>query len=305
MSENMTIDMNHNATMVAQFSGSGTTTSPRTRGLLIQMSGQDAGRIHCLTEEVITIGRGKKCLLYFDDTTLSRTHAIIRLIDGEFVLEDAGSLNGCFINRQRITAHALRHGDRLRLGSGLRVQFQLVNLEEEQVLVHLYEAAVRDGLTKLFNRRCFDERLKVDMAHSLRHKRELVAMIIDVDFFKRVNDTHGHLAGDEVLRVIAGLLADSVRSEDMVARYGGEEFVVLTRDVAEDGAACLAERLRKGIEAVEVHFEDLKIKVTASIGIAALSLVKGEKTGEALLAMADKALYQAKEGGRNKVVTSS
>ena len=281
------------------------TAVPRDRGILIEMSGGEAGRVQCLRDESLTLGRGAQCTLTFKDTTLSRMHARIRNFGGTYVLEDAGSLNGCYVNRRRRTKIPLQHGDRLRFGSGIRFQFQLVTPEEESVLVHMYAAAVQDGLTGLVNRRALDDRLKAEVAHAIRHRRELNVLILDVDHFKKVNDTHGHLAGDEVLRQIASLLGDQVRTEDLVARFGGEEFVVVARDVPIHGATALAERLRSAIEGKRVRFEDVEMQVTVSIGIASLSAFDKTHSVAQLLAAADAALYEAKEAGRNRVVVSA
>ncbi len=282
----------------------GMTAVPRDRGVLIEMSGGEAGRVHCVGDAVVTLGRGAQCSLTFKDTTLSRTHARIRRTDGEYLLEDSGSLNGCFVNRHRETRVVLSHGDRLRFGSGVRFQFQLVTPEEEAVLVHMYAASVQDGLTGLVNRRALNDRLDAEIAHALRHRRELCLLMIDVDHFKRVNDTHGHLAGDEVLRQIADLLADQVRTEDVVARYGGEEFVVLTRDVPVHGAAALAERLRAAVAVRRFRFEQLSMRVTISVGISSLSGLLAERSAPRLLAAADVALYKAKSSGRNRVISA-
>jgi diguanylate cyclase (GGDEF)-like protein len=274
----------------------------RDRGLLIEMSGMAAGQVHVIVADEFTIGRSEKCTLRFDDTTMSRVHARIIRKEGQFEFEDLKSLNGSYINQEKVAHKALQHGDRIRFGSGARLQFQLVNQDEERILVHLYEAAVRDGLTGAYNRRYFDERLVAEVAHAVRYERELCALLLDVDHFKQVNDTHGHLAGDEVLRALANQITHSIRCEDLAARYGGEEFVVLARDIPVTGAACLAERLRKGISGMSVRFEDIVITVTASLGVAALSRVEKDKDGKTLLAAADAALYKAKETGRNRVV---
>ncbi|MFH1529939.1 MAG: GGDEF domain-containing protein [Pseudomonadota bacterium] len=275
---------------------------PRDRGILIEMSGGEAGRVHCLRDTVLTLGRGKQCTLAFQDTTLSRTHARIQAIEGAYLLEDTGSLNGCFVNRFRETRAILAHGDRLRFGSGVSFQFQLVTPEEEAVLVHMYAAAIQDGLTGLVNRRSLDDHLKAEFAFAVRRRRELNVLIVDVDHFKKVNDTHGHLAGDNVLRQIADLLRAQARTEDLVARYGGEEFVVVARDVPAADACSLAERLRCAIEAHPFRFEQLTLRVTVSVGVSCLSKLTEKASVPRLLAAADVALYEAKAGGRNRVV---
>jgi len=278
-----------------------TVTCP-DRGVLIEMSGATAGRVHSLHSEEFSIGRGPECTLFYDDKTLSRTHATIRHTQGQYVLDDAGSLNGCFVNRERVAHRVLNHGDRLRLASGVRVQFQLVSENEEKVLTHLYEASVKDGLTGLHNRRCLDERLQEEVSHARRQDSPLFALIVDVDHFKHVNDTFGHLAGDEILRRMADLLKDQARREDMVARYGGEEFALVVRNPTQKHAGQLGERLRRAVEAMEVLFDDQSLKVTVSVGVSGLCARDADFSAAGLLADADQALYKAKNDGRNRVV---
>ncbi len=275
---------------------------PRDRGLLIELSGNMTGRVHGLTQSETTLGRGEACVISFDDATLSRNHAGITRQVGQFVFEDSGSLNGSYINQTRTSTHIMAHGDRIRLGSGVHLLFQLVDADAEQVLVHLYQFAVRDGLTGVHNRRWLQERLTAEVAHARRHKREFSAILLDLDHFKVVNDSHGHLAGDEVLKATAKAMAANVRTEDLVARYGGEEFVVLARDSGLDAALVLAERIRSCIAALEVPFEGLILKVTASIGIACLGQLGPDACGPDLLERADQAMYKAKSSGRNRVV---
>jgi diguanylate cyclase (GGDEF)-like protein len=151
--------------------------------------------------------------------------------------------------------------------------------------------AVTDGLTGLYNRRYLTDRMaEVSGAVSL--------LVIDLDFFKLVNDTHGHPAGDAVLRETAARIASAARAADVVARYGGEEFVVLLPDTAEDDAASLAERIRRRIGESPVTEAGLEIAVTASVGVAT------ERSGDAdrLMDAADRAVYQAKARGRDRVV---
>ena len=280
----------------------GLTVSSPDRGVLIEMSGASAGRVHCLRSDEVTMGRGQECTLCFDDKTLSRKHAAIRRERGLFVLEDEGSLNGCFVNRERVVRRVLEHGDRIRLASGVRLQFQLVSENEEKVLSQLYEASVKDGLTGLNNRRSMEERLEQEVSYAIRQGAPLFALMVDVDHFKRVNDTFGHLAGDEVLHSIADLMKGQVRCEDLAARFGGEEFVLVVRNPSQDSARMMAERLRKAVEAMEITFDEQTIKVTVSIGVSSLQAGDVGFSGASLLTEADQALYRAKEDGRNRVV---
>ncbi len=172
---------------------------------------------------------------------------------------------------------------------------------EEAFHNKMYEAALRDGLTQAYNKRHFLERLTAEMAYACRHGTPLTMLMLDIDHFKQVNDTHGHPAGDHVLAKLARLVMCALRTEDLFARYGGEEFSVLCRGVSLDQAAILAERLRSTVETTVFEYQRRRIPITTSIGVA--SLVDRTDDGTRLIADADGALYEAKRAGRNRVVT--
>lgn len=178
------------------------------------------------------------------------------------------------------------------------------------------ELGYQDGLTNAYNRRYFDERLKHEVDRCTRHKTDLVCLFIDVDFFKLINDQHGHQVGDAVLVRLVALMTEQVRSSDIVARYGGEEFAIILPETGIQRAHEVAERIRSKVEAQKLIFDDSTLSITVSIGLASLSqirLQKGSDTQEQLdkisgnidqllLKKADEALYQAKQTGRNQVV---
>ena len=164
-----------------------------------------------------------------------------------------------------------------------------------------------DGLTGIPNRRAFDERLDQEWRRSVRSGERLAAAMIDVDYFKQYNDAHGHLAGDDCLRRIAGTVAEGLtRGGDFVARYGGEEFIGLISGVDSEGLAGVAEKLRVGIEALQIphHASPVSPWVTISIG-AAISRPTPETTPSSLIGAADQQLYAAKRLGRNRVILTS
>jgi two-component system, cell cycle response regulator len=170
-------------------------------------------------------------------------------------------------------------------------------LRTKQLLDLLQERAQIDGLTSLHNRAYFDERLEAELAVHHRRQTPISCVMLDVDHFKQVNDRWGHLTGDDVLRVIAGLLLDGTRTEDVVARYGGEEFIILTPGVDVAGALTLAERLRATVEKTPVHRLNGSVRITCSLGVAGHAGVGAAS----LVDCADAALYAAKAGGRNRV----
>ena len=163
--------------------------------------------------------------------------------------------------------------------------------------------ADRDGLTRIYNRQSFDERLVYEIKRRARYRHDLSLLMVDLDHFKSVNDTYGHKAGDMVLRKVGEILTSVFRTTDLCARYGGEEFVVLLPHTSEEAAWKLAERVRTAIEGCSFHFDGKDFAITASIGVAS---VEGSSltTDDDLVIKADKALYQAKNNGRNMVVVS-
>ncbi len=154
-----------------------------------------------------------------------------------------------------------------------------------------------DRLTGLNNRGYWQERQETEFAHYQRYKKDTSLVIFDIDHFKNINDTHGHQAGDEVIRQCAAALKMCARDVDICGRYGGEEFVVLLSQANEEQAKIFSERLRKYIEELTVNYQGIEIKFTVSLGICALS--EGIETPQHWLEKSDQALYKSKQGGRN------
>jgi diguanylate cyclase (GGDEF)-like protein len=279
----------------------------RRRGVLVVSSGLDAGRVLSIPAgDLVTLGRAPDCTFPLDDVSLSREHARIVVVGTEHVFKDAGSRNGSYVNDVKVTAATqLRDGDRVQLGSDTMLRFSLVDDDEEQALRRVYNAAIRDGLTGVFNRKHLEERLDAELAYSLRHGTPLSVAIADVDHFKKVNDTFGHLAGDAVLKMVAALLAQALRTEDVLARYGGEEFVIVARGLDAQHAVYMAERARAAVAQTPITYDGQSIRVTVSAGVASLECCGERRDRAALLGLADGRLYQAKQGGRNRVIGPS
>ncbi len=165
----------------------------------------------------------------------------------------------------------------------------------------LAEMSVRDELTGMFNRRYFQEALEREISGADRYGHGLALCMIDLDHFKRVNDSHGHLCGDRVLKDFGRLLDEGIRKYDVGCRYGGEEFAVILPDTSLKKAVSLCERFRERVRDFEFNYEDLSLSITTSVGVAARK-PGADINGEQLVALADKALYQAKSLGRNQVV---
>lgn len=166
----------------------------------------------------------------------------------------------------------------------------------------LFTLAITDGLTKLYSHQYFMLRIDEEYKRSLRYSRDFSLLMIDIDHFKKINDTYGHLAGNAVLVQLSKIFQEGIRTSDLVARYGGEEFVILLPEISLEGAYILAERLRIKVEANKFDFNETKISVTISIGLSSFEPKKDkDKSVEEVIMEADKLLYQAKEEGRNCV----
>ncbi|KAB2888583.1 MAG: GGDEF domain-containing protein [Desulfobulbaceae bacterium] len=165
----------------------------------------------------------------------------------------------------------------------------------------LRELAFRDELTGLYNHRYFQEFIESEVKRAIRYKHPLSLLLIDIDYFKSINDTFGHIAGDKVLREVSQVMVRLVRQNDMVARYGGEEFAVVLPETGQVGAKVIAQRLRRGIEQLQIQQGGQPLSVTVSIGMASTDMANLEAAREALIAQSDRALYRAKRNGRNRL----
>ncbi len=268
---------------------------------LIVMSGGAIGRMFPVDRAKIVIGRGAEADIKIEDEGISRRHAeISRSDDGEIEIADLGSRNGTFVNMKRIEKHPLEDGDKIQLGAVTILKFGLQSKLEERFAQRLYDSATRDTLTAAYNRRFFDDQIAKDFSHSRRHKTALSLLMLDVDHFKRVNDTHGHLVGDAVLKQLGAVVVSSIRLEDVFCRLGGEEFGIIMREAGNERAVAFGERLRGLIESTDMDCGDVEVKVTISAGAATYDPER-DADPAAFIERADKALYEAKHGGRNRV----
>ena len=267
----------------------------------IYPSGPSMGRRYPLGTAALVLGRGEGCEIRIDDTSVSRRHArIVPDADG-YLVEDLQSTNGTFVN-DRVTdgQHRLHDGDYLRVGNCIYRYLAGGNIESEYH-EEIYRLTIIDGLTQINNRRFLVDFLDREVARSNRHHRPLSLLMIDLDKFKSINDDHGHLCGDFVLRELSERMRHSVRREDLFARYGGEEFALVLVETLAPQAIEVAERIRKTIAEKPFVFDAQNLEITVSIGVAT---TLGDKalTSLELVKMADDLLYSAKRAGRNRVV---
>jgi len=271
----------------------------RDRAYVIVIAGPNVGEMFKL-ESISEIGRGGTVRVRLTDTEISRRHARL-LIEGDSVyVEDLGSTNGTFVNGEAIDRRLLQDGDKIQVGTTTILKFSYHDELEEQFQRRMYDAALRDGPTGAFNKKYFLDRLESELAYAVRHGSPLALVLFDLDHFKKVNDGFGHLAGDYVLKTMAGGILESVRKEDVFARYGGEEFAMLSRGLDAAAGEVFAERLRAWVAAYPFVFEGAKLPITVSVGVTALPETPCEDP-LVMIGQADKALYAAKSGGRNQV----
>lgn len=246
----------------------------------------------------LTLGRDPACEVVIRDADVSRRHARVVARDGGHLLVDLGSTNGTLVNGARVEAAPLAPGDRIAIG-GAAARYLRQGGAEARELAALAALARVDALTGLANRRAFDEALAAAVARARRGGAPLAVAVLDVDHFKRVNDTLGHAAGDAVLREVAARARAAVRESDLLARVGGEELAILLAGEGLDAAAETADRVRRAVAASPVATVGGALAVTLSAGCAALA--PGDPDGAALVARADARLYDAKRAGRNRV----
>ena len=199
----------------------------------------------------------------------------------------------------RVQRHELNDGDKISIGATTILRFTYQDQVDEQYQKKLFESALRDGLTSTFNRRYFVDRLQAEIRFAVRHDKSLALLFVDIDHFKKINDTHGHLAGDQVLAGVARVMTSTIRAEDVLARYGGEEFAVICREIERDGARALGERLRVAVAAAA-----LRARGQGHSGHRQRRRRRGAQdraTRSAFIAAADAAMYEAKRAGRNRV----
>ena len=265
--------------------------------------GPDIGRRIPLVESQYIVGRDSEAGFVVSRSSVSRQHArLYNDDDGNWWVEDLNSTNGTFVNEQRIHAQQLTDSDQVRFGDAIYKFLSGSNIESAYHEA-IHNMAIQDGMTGIHNKRFFLEFLEREIAVASRHGHPLTLVMFDVDHFKKVNDTHGHLAGDAVLKDLAGRIRPRIRREDLFARYGGEEFACVLPSTGLEGGIVFADHLRLIIAERPTLFDNLTIPFTISLGVTTLHR-ETNVDASALIKRADEKLYAAKHGGRNRVVPS-
>lgn len=274
---------------------------------LLFLTGPMMGHYIPLEEQAREVGRADDADIIIKDQGVSRRHACFylrqnRIGDPDGFVEDLGSSNGVYVNGERIDgAKQLYQGDKITLGTETVLRFTFQDEVDQAFQKRLLDAAINDGLTGMRNRAYFDQKIRAEFDYAARYHTKLSLIIFDIDYFKQVNDTYGHVAGDAVLVHLGACMLDAVREEDFLARYGGEEFAMICRELSAEQGFKAAERLRKIVDAEVFKYGDIEIELTVSAGVVSYPELSAKTHGE-LIAAADEALYRAKSVGRNRTL---
>ncbi|QED26118.1 GGDEF domain-containing protein [Microvenator marinus] len=276
---------------------------------LVVINGADLGKKYVLGQAHTVIGRSSKVDIQIDEESISRSHATIENYGDKIVARDLQSTNGTYVNDVAISERPLMDGDQIKIG---RTIFKFLSGSNVEAQYHdeIYRLTTTDGLTQVYNKRFLLKEMEREMSRSLRYDRELSLIMCDIDHFKPINDTYGHLAGDHILRQLAKRIREHIRRDDIVARYGGEEFALVLPEVDKHKAGQMAEKLRKIISDQPFIFDNITIPITLSMGISDLEEYKkvvpnsseSDVNPFAFIKLSDDRLYQAKQSGRNRIV---
>ncbi len=265
--------------------------------------GPDIGRRIPLLNPQYIVGRDSEAGFVVSRSSVSRQHAKLFQDDaGEWWVEDMNSTNGTFVNESRIRSTKLTDADQVRFGDAIYKFLAGSNIESAYHEA-IHNMAIQDGMTGIHNKRYFSEFLEREIAVASRYGHPLTLVMFDVDHFKKINDSVGHLAGDAVLKDLANRIKPRIRREDLFARYGGEEFACVLPSTALPGGVVFAEHLRQLIEERPTMFDNNGISFTISIGVTTMTK-ENQVDATTLVKRADDNLYAAKRGGRNRVVPS-
>lgn len=288
-------------TRVTQVQPSNVSAERRNDCLVVIYTSEPAllGKRFVLEHSPTRIGRGADNHIILDGDSVSRRHCHLEHRNSGWRLVDDGSTNGTYLNDDAMdAATVLANGDRLKIGATI-FKFLSGTDVESQYHEEIYRMTIVDGLTQIHNKRYLFEALEREVVRARRYQRDLSVLMFDIDFFKKVNDAHGHLAGDFVLKELVRVVKGRIRRDEVFARYGGEEFAVVLPETPFDGAVSLGESIRQRVADTRFVFQSETIPISISLGVA--SLEDSDKSAADLIQKADDRLYEAKRSGRNRV----
>jgi diguanylate cyclase (GGDEF)-like protein len=266
---------------------------------LVVIYGHDLGKKYNLDRDSVIIGRSSGADIRLEQEAVSRNHCKLVNTGDSVIVRDLGSTNGTYVNDQLVDEYRLRDGDLLKIG---RCIFKFLSGDNIESAYHeeIYRLTTIDGLTQVYNKRYFLESLDREMGRAQRYLRDLSLILFDIDHFKVVNDTYGHLAGDYVLKQLAVEIKRRIRREDILARYGGEEFAIILPELDNTSAMHFGEKIRRIASEANFRFDETDIPVTVSVGVTTLE--PAVRDSASFIKRVDEKLYRAKSNGRNCVV---
>lgn len=268
---------------------------------IVVIHGEGLGKRTDIRDARVTVGRDHACDLHILHPSVSRRHCEIWAEDGRYRVRDLGSTNATRLNDRVVEVADLADGDHLTIGESI-LKFIGDASVEARYHEEVHQLASHDELTGFYNRRQFMEILERELVRATRNRLPLAFAILDVDLFKRINDTHGHQAGDQVLRQVGRTVSLAIRPQDVAGRIGGEEFALLLPETTRDQALAHMQMIRQAVETTTYSHAGIRDPITISIGLAQHGDVLPDRP--ALMRAADEALYRAKQGGRNRVVVA-
>jgi two-component system, cell cycle response regulator len=267
----------------------------------IYPTGSAMGKRYPLGIAPLHLGRGEDNDIRIQDGSVSRRHAVVQPATDGYFVSDLGSTNGTFVNDVPADKPTIiRDRSYLRVGNCIYKFLTGGNIEADYH-EEIYRLTITDGLTDISNHRYLVDFLDRELARSIRHERPLAVLMFDLDRFKSVNDTYGHLCGDYVLRELSQRIKKFIRREDLFARYGGEEFTIVLVETGMPMAIDAAERIRNTIADTPFKFDGVSLNLTVSLGVASTVGSEKDLSATEILKRADAHLYKAKQNGRNRV----
>jgi diguanylate cyclase (GGDEF)-like protein len=275
------------------------------RPYLLMVSGPQLGEIFALESgREIVLGRDPACDIRLQDTGVSRRHASVLGGPEGTRVRDLGSTNGIFVEGLQVADCKLQDGQRLQMGMHSALKYCLCDDLEIGYQRRLAEGALLDPETGLFNRRHFDDRLGAELVTSQRHARPMSLLVIEIDGFMGLIETHGRAAGDQILELVARMVKTAVRREDVLARLSAEAFGVVSRETPLSAGRALGERIRKVADQAKLSVQGQDLAITVSVGVIGIDTLGTYTPGRTeldVLALAGSALLRAQEAGGNRV----
>jgi two-component system cell cycle response regulator len=275
--------------------------SQREKTCLTLLYGGPIGTEYALTETETVIGRGRAANICIENQRVSRRHALITIDEkGSAIVEDLGSSNGTSVNGAPIQRHELKDGDKIQIGYHCILKFSRQDELEQNCQQELAKNRIEDALTGAYTKKYLLDRLDSDYAHVKRHGGTLVLLMFEIDHFTKLNDTHGQPATDAILKELACVTNSILRANDIFARYDDAQFALLARDIGDEGAVVLAQRIRRTIKDHTFLVKGTQVPITVSLGVTSLS-DKVKKAAKLLKLAGDYLKKAQKKGGANSV----